>query len=63
MNNFFPGQICWYLRGITVAFDRMLHLTAYARSKNAHVIVVAGGPPIRAIPRYSQRFFDYCCVG
>jgi len=51
------------LTGITVAFDRMLHLTAYARSKNAHVIVVAGGPPIRAIPRYSQRFFDYCCVG
>lgn len=51
------------LTGITVAFDRMLHVTAYARSKNAKIIVVAGGPPIRAIPRYSQRFFDYCCVG
>ena len=51
------------LTGITVAFDRMLHLTAYARSKNPNVIVVAGGPPIRALPRYSQRFFDYCCVG
>lgn len=51
------------LTGITVAFDRMLHLTAYARSKNANVIVVAGGPPIRALPHYSQQFFDYCCVG
>lgn len=51
------------LTGITVAFDRMLHITAYARTKNANIIVVAGGPPIRAIPRYSQQFFDYCCVG
>lgn len=51
------------LTGITVAFDRMLHITAYARTKNANVIVVAGGPPIRAIPQYSQQFFDYCCVG
>ncbi len=51
------------LTGLTMAFDRMLHVTAYARTKNANVIVVAGGPPIRAIPRYSQRFFDYCCVG
>ena len=51
------------MTGLTSAFDRMLHLTAYARTKNANVIVVAGGSPIRAIPNYSQRFFDYCCCG
>ena len=51
------------LTGLTTAFDRMLHLTAYARTKNPDVIVVAGGPPIRALPRYSRRFFDYCCLG
>ena len=32
------------LTGLTHCFDRMLHLTAYARSKNARVIVIAGGP-------------------
>jgi hypothetical protein len=36
------------LTGLTVAFDRMLHLTAYARTKNPDVIVVAGGPAKRA---------------
>lgn len=51
------------MTGLTASFDRMLHLTAYVRTKNPNVIVVAGGPPIRAIPNYSQRFFDYCCTG
>ena len=51
------------LTGLTTAFDRMLHLTAYARTKKKNVIVVAGGSPIRAFPRYSRRFFDYCCLG
>lgn len=51
------------MTGLTSAFDRMLHLTAYARTKNANVIVVAGGSPVRAIPNYSQRFFDYACCG
>ncbi len=51
------------MTGITSAFDRMLHLTAYARTKNTNVIVVAGGSPIRAIPNYSRRFFDYSCCG
>ncbi len=36
------------LTGLTNSFDRMLHLTAYVRTKNPNVIVVAGGPPIRA---------------
>ncbi|PKL42985.1 MAG: hypothetical protein CVV39_08730, partial [Planctomycetes bacterium HGW-Planctomycetes-1] len=51
------------LTGLNTAFDRMLHLTAYARTKNRHVIVVAGGPAIRALPIYSQAFFDICCSG
>ncbi len=51
------------LTGLTNAFDRMLHLTAYARTKNPGVIVVAGGPPIRALPLLSRRFFDYPCSG
>jgi len=61
------GLLSWpdmlVLTGLTVGFDRMLHLTAYARTKNPDVIVVAGGSGIRAFPRYSQRFFDYVCLG
>ena len=37
--------------------------TAYARTLNPHVVVVAGGPAIRALPRYSALFFDYPCSG
>ncbi len=51
------------LTGLTSAFDRMLHLTAYARTKNPNVIVVAGGSAIRAIYNHSRRFFDYACNG
>jgi hopanoid C-2 methylase len=51
------------LTGLTNTFDRMLHLTACARTKNPRVIVVAGGPTIRALPLLAQRFFDYCCLG
>ncbi|HEY0078650.1 MAG TPA: radical SAM protein [Pyrinomonadaceae bacterium] len=51
------------LTGLTNSFDRMLHLTAYARTKNPKVLVVAGGAPIRALPGRAARFFDYCCVG
>jgi hypothetical protein len=51
------------LTGLTNAFDRMLHLTAYARTRNPRVIVVAGGPPVRALPLLSRRFFDYPCAG
>jgi hypothetical protein len=62
-----PSPLGWpdmlVLTGLTNAFDRMLHLAAYARSTNPHVIVVAGGPAIRALPRYARRFFDYVCTG
>ena len=51
------------LTGVTNTFDRMLHLTAHARTKNPRVIVVAGGPTIRALPLLAERFFDYCCLG
>jgi radical SAM superfamily enzyme YgiQ (UPF0313 family) len=62
-----PGLLGWadmlVLTGLTTAFDRMLHLTAYARTLNENVIVVAGGPAIRALPRYSKLFFNYACSG
>lgn len=51
------------LTGLNTAFDRMLHLTAYARTKNEQVIVVAGGPAIRSLPNLSRRYFDYTCLG
>ena len=51
------------LTGLTHCFDRMLHLTAYARSKNPGVIVVAGGPAVRALPLLAQKSFDYACLG
>jgi hopanoid C-2 methylase len=62
-----PDLLGWpdmlVLTGLTNAFDRMLHLTAYARAKNPRVVVVAGGPAVRALPLLSQRFFDYACQG
>lgn len=61
------AQLRWadmlVMTGLTVSLDRMRQLTAYARSANPAIVVVAGGPPVRALPRYSARFFDYCCVG
>lgn len=57
----FPDMLV--LTGLNSGFDRMLHLTAYARTKNKNVIVVAGGPVIRILTHYASRFFDYCCTG
>lgn len=51
------------LTGLNATFDRMLHLTAYARTKNPAVIVVAGGPVIRMLYGLSKKYFDYCCTG
>jgi hypothetical protein len=51
------------LTGLTNSFDRMKHLTAYARSKQPRVIVVAGGPAVRMLPRLSETVFDYSCNG
>ena len=51
------------LTGLKHTLDRMLHLTAYAKTKNRKMIVVAGGTAIRALPNLSKRFFDYVCLG
>ena len=51
------------LTGTTNALDRMRQLAAYARTKNPAVIVVAGGPTVRAMPMLASRWFDYACEG
>jgi radical SAM superfamily enzyme YgiQ (UPF0313 family) len=62
-----PDLIHWpdvvVLSGLTAAFDRMLHLTAYFRTYKPGVIIIAGGIAVRALPRYARRFFDYACTG
>ena len=64
---FDPDLLSWpdmvVLTGLTAAFDRLLHVTAYVRTANPDVIVAAGGHGVRALPRYSERFFDYTCLG
>lgn len=57
----FPDMLV--LTGVNSAFDRMLHLTAYVKTKNPRVVAVAGGPAIRALPCYSKKFFDFVCTG
>ena len=57
----FPDMLV--LTGLNVAFDRMRHITAYAKTKNPKTIVVAGGPAIRALFQYAHKFFDHCCRG
>jgi hypothetical protein len=57
----FPDMLV--LTGVNSAFDRMLHLTAYVKTKNPRAIAVAGGPAIRALPRYAKKFFDFACTG
>lgn len=62
-----PNVLAWpdmlVLTGLTGSFDRMLHLTAYARTLNSRVVVAAGGPAIRALPTHASRFFDHPCTG
>ncbi|WP_116368814.1 B12-binding domain-containing radical SAM protein [Parahaliea mediterranea] len=64
---FEPALLGWpdllVLTGLTAAFDRLLHLTAYAKTANPGVIVAAGGHGVRALPTYSRAFFDYTCLG
>jgi hopanoid C-2 methylase len=64
---FRPDLLSWpdmvVLTGLTDTFDRMLQITAYVRTVNPKVVVVAGGFPIRSLPRYSRQFFDYACQG
>ncbi len=62
-----PGLFQWadmmVLTGLTIAFDRMLHMTAYARSANPAIVVVAGGHAVRAMPNRAATVFDYACCG
>ncbi|MDH3638633.1 MAG: cobalamin-dependent protein, partial [Gammaproteobacteria bacterium] len=62
-----PRLFAWpdmlVLTGLTVAFDRFRQLTAYAKTKNSKVIVVVGGPAVRAMPNFSKSLFDYACTG
>ncbi len=57
----FPDMLV--LTGVNVAFDRMLHITAYVKTKNPAAVVVAGGSAVRALPVFSRRFFDFVCTG
>ncbi|MCX2982809.1 hypothetical protein EYC98_18255 [Halieaceae bacterium IMCC14734] len=62
-----PALLQWpdiiVLTGLTAAFDRLLHVTAYAKSYNSSVIVAAGGHAVRSLPQYARQFFDYLCLG
>ena len=54
------SQICSWpdmlvLSGLTAAFDRMLQLTAYVRTKNPNAIIVAGGAPIKILWKYIKK--------
>ena len=51
------------LTGLTASFDRMMQLTAYARSRNPKVVVAAGGPAVRALPKRAAEIFDHACTG
>ncbi|MBL8020664.1 MAG: cobalamin-dependent protein [Leptospirales bacterium] len=51
------------LTGLSVSFDRMLHITAHVKSRNPAAIVVAGGPAVRILKNFSRSFFDYVCTG
>jgi hypothetical protein len=63
---FEPDLIHWpdmvVMTGLIASYDRMKHLSAYLRTANPRVVLVAGGPAIRAFPRYSRQFVDYVCL-
>jgi len=64
---FSPELLSWpdmvVMTGLTATFDRLLHITAYAKTANPRVIVAAGGHAVRCLPRYAERFLDYTCTG
>src|SRR5688500_20260987 len=47
------------LTGLTNTFDRMLHLSAYARTKKPSVIVVAGGTAISSLSPITPRHVGF----
>ena len=64
---FEPELLSWpdmiVMTSLTAAFDRLLHLSAYAKTANPAVVTVAGGHAVRCLPDYSKQFFDYACTG
>lgn len=64
---FRPELLSWpdmiVMTGLTATFDRLLHLTAYAKTANPAVVSVAGGHAVRCLPNYSKNFLDYVCTG
>jgi len=51
------------MTGLSAAFDRLLHVSAYIKSYNPYAITVAGGHGVRSLPTYASKFFDYTCLG
>lgn len=51
------------LTGLNTAFDRMKHLTAYAKSIKPDITVVVGGSLARILPKLCSKYFDYVCSG
>ncbi|MCR4341018.1 MAG: radical SAM protein [Gemmatimonadaceae bacterium] len=49
--------------GLTAAFDRFLHLSAYFRTRNPSVVIIAGGLAVRLLPGHAAAQFDYACRG
>ena len=49
--------------GLTAAFDRFLHLSAYFRTRNPSVVIIAGGLAVRLLPGHASTLFDYACRG
>lgn len=64
---FAPELLSWpdvvVFCGLTAAFDRFLHLTAYLRTSNPSVITIAGGLAVRLLPGHAAKSFDYACRG
>ena len=49
--------------GLTAAFDRFLHLSAYFRTRDPSVVIIAGGLAVRLLPAHAATRFDYACRG
>lgn len=49
--------------GLTAAFDRFLHLSAYFRTRNPRILTIAGGLAVRLLPKHAATRFDHACRG
>ena len=64
---FSPALLSWpdvvVFCGLTAAFDRFLHLSAYFRTRNPSIVTIAGGLAVRLLPGHAEKSFDYACRG